>query len=60
MKPIGNKVRSIAIQILVISLISFTMGEVALRVYNHVNPSYLFDNESATTFGKPFALRWRV
>ena len=53
----GNKVRSIAIQILVISLISFTMGEVALRVYNHFNPSYLFDNESRNKQfrGKPFA-----
>ena len=53
----GNKVRSIAIQILVISLISCTMGEVALRVYNHFNPSYLFDNESRNKQfrGKPFA-----
>ena len=57
MKPTGNKVRSIAIQILVISLISFTMGEVALRVYNHFNPSYLFNIESRNKQfrGKPFA-----
>jgi hypothetical protein len=33
------------------------MGEVALRVYNHFNPSYLFDKESRNKQfrGKPFA-----
>ena len=53
----GNKLRSIAIQIVAISLISFVLGEAALRVYNHFSPSYLFRNESYNKQfrGKPFA-----
>lgn len=57
MKPALKKVISLIGRIVGISLISFALGEVSLRIYNHFNPSYLFYNESYNKRfrGKPFA-----
>lgn len=48
---------SITGQIVGISLISFALGEVSVRIYNYFIPSYLFYNESYNKRfrGKPFA-----
>lgn len=53
----GNKLRSIAIQIFAISLVSFILGEATLRVYHYFSPSYLFRSDSYNKQfrGKPFA-----
>ena len=51
-----QKVKSIFIQTVVIVLITLSMGEIALRVYNHYFPFFIFYSESYNRFrGKPFS-----
>lgn len=58
MNATAKKARSIALQMVAILSISFAMTEIALRIYNRISPSYLFENESRNKQfrGKPFAL----
>lgn len=51
--------RRVAFEILVIVLITFVLGEVVLRVYDHFSPSFLFENEIYNRFrGKAGAYHW--
>jgi len=54
-----KKVRSILLNTVVIALIAFSMGEIALRIYNHFLPSFIFYSGSYDRFlGKPLANDW--
>jgi hypothetical protein len=49
----------VALDILVIILITVVLGEVVLRVYHHFYPSFVFENEIYNGFrGKPGAYHW--
>ena len=61
MKSILNfkQARSIILQTVVIMLITLSMGEIALRVYNYYVSSFVFYSGSYGRFrGKPFADDW--
>ena len=61
MKSVLNfkKTRSILYNAVMIMLITLSMGEIALRVYNHYAPSFVFYSGSYDRFrGKPFANDW--
>jgi len=54
-----KKTGTTVVQIIVIALITFFMGEIALRIYNHYSPSFVFYDASYNRFrGKPFADHW--
>lgn len=54
-----KKTRSILLKTVVIMLITLSMGEITLRVYNHYVPSFIFYSGSYDRFrGKPFADDW--
>ena len=51
--------RRIALEIVVIALITLVLGEIALRVYDHFSPSFVFDNETNNRFrGRAGAYHW--
>ncbi|MCI5224691.1 MAG: hypothetical protein D3924_18985 [Candidatus Electrothrix sp. AR4] len=53
------KIRIILLQTLVIMLITLSLGEIALRIYNHYIPSFVFYSGSYERWrGKPFADDW--
>jgi len=57
--PTFKKARSILINTVVIILITLSIGEIALRVYNHYVPSFIFYSGSYDRFrGKPFTYDW--
>ena len=61
MKSVLNfkKTRSILLNTVAIMLITLSMGEFALRVYNHYVPSFIFYSGSYDRFrGKPFSNDW--
>jgi hypothetical protein len=54
-----KKARSILLNTVVILLITLSIGEIALWVYNHYVPSFIFYSGSYDRFrGKPFANDW--
>lgn len=59
MKPAYKKICLILARIGILSVVTFMLGEVVLRVYDHFNPSFVFFNDSYNRFrGKPFADDW--
>jgi len=59
MKPVYKKIWLIFARVTILSLITFLLGEVVLRVYDHFNPSFVFFNDSYNRFrGKPHADDW--
>lgn len=54
-----RKAGTIMYQTFLIFLITFSLGEIGLRVYNNFNPSFIFYSNSYERFrGKPFADDW--
>ncbi len=54
-----RKTKTVILQTTVIALITLSLGEIALRIYNHYNPSFVFYSGSYNRFrGKPFANDW--
>ncbi len=55
-KQFFQKSKHIIIQICLIILITFILVEVSLRVYNYINPSFIFYSDSYNRYrGKPYA-----
>ena len=51
--------RLIFIEIVTVSIVSFFAAEIALRIYDRFNPSFVFYSASYNRFrGKPFAHDW--
>ena len=51
--------RLIFLEIVAVSIVSFFASEIALRIYNRFNPSFVFYSTSYNRFrGKPFADDW--
>lgn len=58
-KKLLKKVRHITLQGMAIFLISFILGEIALRAYQYFNPTFIFYESSHNRFrGKPFSDDW--
>ena len=56
---IFRKIRVIIFQTVVIIILTFFLGEIALRIYNNYVPSFIFYSSSYERFrGKPFADNW--
>ena len=54
-----RKIRVIIFQTVVIIILTFFLGEIALRIYNNYVPSFIFYSSSYERFrGKPFADDW--
>lgn len=55
-KIAGKKYLRVLVNFILITLISLFLAELALRLYNHINPNYIFYSDSYNRFrGKPFA-----
>ncbi len=53
------KIRSFLVQSLIVILITLLLGEIALRIYDHYRPSFVFYSGTYNRFrGKPFAADW--
>jgi hypothetical protein len=54
-----QKSRTIVIQTFIIIILTFLLGEISLRIYQHFNPVFIFYNNSYNRFrGKPHAIDW--
>ncbi|MGB8990683.1 MAG: hypothetical protein WCD80_01365 [Desulfobaccales bacterium] len=59
MKQFLQKGKLIIIQLTIILLISFSLGEISLRIYHHFNPAFIFYSNSYNRYrGKPYADDW--
>jgi len=55
-KQFLQKGKRIIIEVVIIILISFCLGEVSLRVYHYFNPAFIFYSDSYNRYrGKPYA-----
>ena len=54
-----KKLGLIFLEVVAVSIFSFFAAAIALRTYNHFNPSFVFYSNSHNRFrGKPFADDW--